>query len=242
MTIAPLHERIRREIEGQILSGAWPPGVRVPGEIELMVQYGCARMTVNKALSALAHAGLVERRRRAGTFVARPRSQSMVLEITDLAREVSARGQDYAWQLISRRETISALPEMPGPVLEVAGVHLADGTPLAFEHRLISTAQVPEVLTADLTKTAPGTWLLGHVPWTEAENRISASAASSAVARALGIAAGAPCLTVTRRTWRGGARVTLVHQHFIAERHELVARFGAAEDRKVRRNGAAGED
>ena len=228
MKPAPLHERIRREIEAQILSGAWPPGARVPGEIELMAQYGCARMTVNKALSALAHAGLVERRRRAGTFVARPRSQSMVLEITDLAREVSARGQDYAWQLLARHEMNSALPEMPGPVLEVEGVHLADGTPLAFEHRLISTAQVPAVLTADLTDTAPGTWLLAHVPWTEAENRISASAASPALARALNIAVGDPCLTVTRRTWRGGEPVTLVHQHFIAQRHELVARFGAA--------------
>ena len=178
-----LHERIRREIEGQILSGAWPPGARVPGEIELMAQYGCARMTVNKALSALAHAGLVERRRRAGTFVARPRSQSMVLEITDLAREVTARGQTYSWQLLSRRETMSALPEMPGPVLEVEGVHFADGTPLAFEHRLVSTVQVAQVLTADLATTAPGTWLLGHVPWTEAENRISATAATPVLAR-----------------------------------------------------------
>ena len=242
MKAPPLHERIRREIEARILSGAWPPGARVPGEIELMAQYQCARMTVNKALSALAHAGLVDRRRRAGTFVARPRSQSMVLELTDLEREVSARGQVYAWQLNSRRETISALPEMPGPVLELEGVHLADGTPLAYEHRLISTAQVPQVLSADLAAVAPGTWLLGHVPWTEAENRISATAASPTLARALGIAPGDPCLTVRRRTWRGGDPVTLVHQHFIAERHELVARFGAAEDQKVRRNGAAGED
>ena len=228
MKAAPLHERIRREIEAQILSGAWPPGARVPGEIELMAQYGCARMTVNKALSALAQAGLVERRRRAGTFVARPRSQSMVLEIADLAREVTARGQAYGWRLLSRHEVLSTLPEMPGPVLELEGVHLADGTPLAFEHRLISTAQVPEVLAADLAATAPGTWLLSHVPWTEAENRISASAASPALARALNIAVGDPCLTVTRRTWRSGAPVTLVHQHFIAQRHELVARFGAS--------------
>lgn len=228
MKSSALHERIRREIETQILSGAWAPGARVPGEIELMAKYGCARMTVNKALSALAHAGLVERRRRAGTFVARPRSQSMVLEITDLAREVATRGQTYGWQLQTRRETQSELPEMPGPMLEVDGVHFADGMPLAFERRLISTAQVPEVLAADLTATAPGTWLLAHVPWTEAENRISASAAGSALAHALGISPGDPCLTVTRRTWRGGAPVTLVHQHFIAERHELVARFGAA--------------
>ena len=114
MKPAPLHERIRRAIEAQILSGAWPPGARVPGEIELMAQYGCARMTVNKALSALAHAGLVERRRRAGTFVARPRSQSMVLEITDLAREVTARGQ-----VTFRKEVLQHLGIQPGELIEL---------------------------------------------------------------------------------------------------------------------------
>ena len=226
--LPPLHERIRRAIETQILSGAWPPGARVPGEIELMATYACARMTVNKALSALALAGLVVRKRRAGTFVARPRAQSMVLEITDLAREVTARGQAYEWRLLRRAERQSPNAEMPGQVLEVEGVHYADHAPLAYEHRLISTAQVPAITAADLTQTAPGTWLLAHVPWTEAENRISAGAATAAVARALGIAPGSPCLSVTRRTWRAAAPVTLVTQHFIAERHELVARFGAA--------------
>ena len=224
----PLHARIRREIEAQILSGAWPPGTKVPGEVALMAQYGCARMTVNKALSALAGAGLVTRKRRAGTFVARPRAQSMVLEITDLAREVTARGQAYEWRLLRRTQRRSDHPEMPGNVLETEGVHYADYAPLAFEHRLISTAQVPGILTADLAQTAPGTWLLAHVPWTEAENRITATAASPALAQALGIAPGSPCLTVTRRTWRAAAPVTLVTQQFIAARHELVARFGAS--------------
>jgi GntR family histidine utilization transcriptional repressor len=116
---------------------------------------------------------------------------------------------------------------MPGNVLETEGVHYADHTPLAFEHRLISATQVPEILGTDLAATAPGTWLLAHVPWTEAENRITATAASPALAHALGIALGDPCLTVTRRTWRAAAPVTLVTQQFIAERHELVARFGA---------------
>ncbi|MFM5918650.1 MAG: UTRA domain-containing protein [Novosphingobium sp.] len=227
MKPAPLHERIRREIEARILSGAWAPGARVPGEVELMAQYHCARMTVNKALSALAQSGLVERRRRAGTFVARPRSQSMVLEITDLAREVAARGQTYTWTMTRRRELSPGRSDMAGPVLEVEGVHCADGHSLAFEHRLVSIEQVPEILNADLAAEAPGTWLLGHVPWTEAENRIGASAANSALAKALGIATGDPCLTITRRTWRSGVPVTLVTQHFIAERHELVARFGS---------------
>ena len=40
-------------------------------------------MTVSKALTELARAGLIERRRKAGSFVARPQRQSALLEIRD---------------------------------------------------------------------------------------------------------------------------------------------------------------
>ena len=51
------------------MSGEWAPGHRIPFEHELATEYGCSRMTVNKALSQLARAGLIERRRRSGSFV-----------------------------------------------------------------------------------------------------------------------------------------------------------------------------
>ena len=51
MTLVPLHQRIRDEIEGLIRSGAWAPGHRAPSESELMAQYGCSRMTVNNSWS-----------------------------------------------------------------------------------------------------------------------------------------------------------------------------------------------
>lgn len=227
MKAPPLSERIRASIEARILSGEWPPGHRVPGEAELAAQYGCARMTANKALSALAHAGLVERRRRAGTFVARPRSQSMVLEIADVAAEVSARGDAYAWRLTSRKLTRSDALGSLGDVLEIEGVHLANGVPLAFERRLVKLAEVPAIAQVDLAQVAPGTWLLAHAPWTEAENRISAQAAPPEVTKALGLPKASPCLTVERRTWRGDAPVTLVRQYYVAGAWEFVARFGA---------------
>ena len=222
-----ISEQIRRAIEARIMSGEWVPGGRVPGDADLAEQYGCARMTANKALTALAEAGLIERRRRAGSFVARPRSQAMVLEITDLAAEMAARGSSYRWELLKRRELTSAAL---GPValqLETEGVHHADGAPLAFEHRLINLAEVPAIAAADLAHEAPGTWLLAHAPWTQAEHRISAESASPALAKALSCPPGSPCLTVRRRTWRSEVPVTLVTQHFAPGRHELIARFGA---------------
>src|SRR3712207_5211640 len=78
-----LHQRIRDDIEARIMSGEWPPGYRIPFEHELMAEYGCSRMTVNKVLSTLAANGLITRRRRAGTVVAEPSSQQAVLQIQD---------------------------------------------------------------------------------------------------------------------------------------------------------------
>ena len=55
-----LHQRISLDLEANIRSGAWPPGFRIPFEHELTAQYGFARATVNKAVSALVAVGLIE--------------------------------------------------------------------------------------------------------------------------------------------------------------------------------------
>ena len=80
-----LHSQIIADVEARILGGQWPPGHRIPYEHELTELYGCSRMTVSKALTQLARAGLIERRRKAGSFVMRPFGQSALLEIRDVA-------------------------------------------------------------------------------------------------------------------------------------------------------------
>ena len=96
----PTYKQIRPDIERRILTGEWPPGHRIPFEHQLMVRYGCSRMTVSKALSELAQADLIERRRRAGTFVRRPQHLSAVLTIADIRAEITALGRNYGYQLI----------------------------------------------------------------------------------------------------------------------------------------------
>ena len=96
-----LYARIRSNIERKILSGAWKPGDRIPFEHELMEKYQCSRMTVNKAIAELVSAGLVVRRRRAGSFVAQPPVHLSILDIPDIQAEIRRRGQDYSYKLIS---------------------------------------------------------------------------------------------------------------------------------------------
>lgn len=228
-----LHEKIRADFEARILAGVLAPGDRLPTEQELMQTHGCSRMTVNKALSALQSAGLIDRRKKAGSFVARPRVHSMVLDIPDLAEQIAGRGQAHSYRLLRRevrgpaasleQEVILANGAM---LLELDGIHYADGHSLAVEHRLIAIRAVPAIVDVDLDAISPGAWLLRHVPWTEAENRISAVGASREEATRLAIAPGAPCLCVERHTWRGGDPITYVRQVFLADSYDMVARFG----------------
>lgn len=230
-TPSALHQRIREEIEAKILSGEWGPGHRIPFEYELTEQYRCSRMTVSKAIGGLAEAGLIERRRRAGSFVARPRVHSAILDIPDLKSEVEARGSAYRFELLAcdRRQAESALEaELASgrTLLALRGVHLSDGRPFALEERLISLRVAPEAAAVDFASISPGAWLLEHIPWTEAENRIAAVSADTSTARLLSIPARTACLAVERRTWRSGLSVTWVRQTFPGERYDLVARFG----------------
>ena len=230
-----LYQRIRGDIEARILSGDWPPGHRVPFEHELMESYDCSRMTVNKVLSALAATGLLERRRRAGSFVSRPRVQSAVLQIPDLKAEVEKRGERYAYRLLglakrgaSRHDKVRLGVAARTPVLALRCRHESEGQPFALEDRLINLRAVPEALQQDFSITPPNTWLVGHVPWTEAEHRITAENADKATAKELKIEIGAACLVIERRTWRSGEPVTAVRLTHPGQLYDLVARFTPA--------------
>src|SRR3546814_5155445 len=92
-----LDARIRADIEARIRSGAWPPGHRIPFEHELTATYGCSRATVSKALGALARPGIIDRRTRAGSFVAHPPIHAAVLDVPDARVVIQARGEPYPW-------------------------------------------------------------------------------------------------------------------------------------------------
>jgi len=228
----PIHQRIRSAIETRIMSGQLQPGDRIPFEHELMHEYDCSRMTVSKALSGLAAAGLIQRHRRAGSFVMQPRAQMAALKIPDMREEILLRGRAYALQLISRHETTAIVAgtgrqkQRSEPLLALRCLHLADGQPFAVEDRTINVAAVPKALQVDFAVTPPGSWLLEHVPWTEAEHRISAVSAGE-YAALLGVTAERACLLLDRRTWRGKESITHVRTIFPGGDFDLTARFSS---------------
>lgn len=230
-----LHQRILRDLEGKIVSGEWPPGHRLPFEVDLARDYGCSRMTVNKVMTQLVQNGLIERRKRSGSFVLQPKVSSAVLEIPDVQQDVERQGLPYAYRLehqAQRNATDSDMRRMeltaPAPILAITCTHVAGHRPFCHEERLINLATVPEALDVDFTTTAPGKWLLQQVPWSTAEHRIGAMNAGTDLARMLGVEDGTACLTMERRTWSEHGPVTHVRLAYPGDRQSLVARFQPA--------------
>ena len=183
--------------KARILSGEWRPGYRLPFEHELTSADTVVRgMTVNKVMTQLAKAGLIERRRRAGSFVTRPHSQSAVLAIQTPKAEVQALGLPYRHEIVlrSRRKStpadrrrlgLSALRPRAGarvPPLRRPASFLLRGADHQPRGRAGSRNEI------DFTVVAPGTWLVERVPWSAAENKIRAVGADAAEAEALQVA------------------------------------------------------
>lgn len=227
-----LHELILSDIQGNILSGRWGPGQRIPVEHELMRQYRCSRMTVNKVVTQLAQAGLIERRRKVGSFVRRPQSQSAVLSIPDIKTEVELLKLPYRFEILKRTKRVATREyrallgtEEAVPVLELVCRHFAEDQPFCIEFRLVDLHAVPAAATANFDEVAPGAWLLRQVPWNVAEHRIRASGVGAEDAARLKVKLGTPCLIVERTTRISAFPITFVRLTYPGNLHELVATF-----------------
>jgi DNA-binding LacI/PurR family transcriptional regulator len=70
------YQGIVRKMQGDIASGKYKPGQRLPSETELVRRYAVSRMTVSRAMQVLQNQNLVVRRVGSGTFVAQQQHRS----------------------------------------------------------------------------------------------------------------------------------------------------------------------
>lgn len=228
------HARIFAALRQAIVEGTLPPGHQLPRETELALQYGVSRMTMNKVLTQLTGQGYLIRRKRSGTFVARPRAQAAVMEINDVEQEVGRLGLGYAWRLDTcearglteaERSRLDLPQSAGGRTLVVEGVHLARELPFCLEERAINLSAVGAAASQDFAVVVPGQWLLRSMPFSGATHRIRSINAGGRDARRLGIADGAACLEIFRKTRIGADWVTHVRLLYPGEMHQLVADF-----------------
>lgn len=209
-------EDIRAEVLRRIRARDWPPGQVIPGEEALALEFGVARATVNRALTALAKDGLLERRRKSGTRVAETPVRRATLDIPILRHEIEAQGRAYAFRLLDHRLIVPPLavtarlglaPDQPMLWLET--VHLADGHPHAHEARWLNPALLPEPV-PDFAQLSANEWLVRNLAFTAGDLAFLAEAAEGRVAEVFGVLDGAALLVMERTTWSGEAPITLL--------------------------------
>lgn len=65
----PITYQLAQLLRADIMRGTYPPGARLPTELQLVEDYGVSVITVQRALRQLEEEGLIERFRGRGTFV-----------------------------------------------------------------------------------------------------------------------------------------------------------------------------
>ncbi|MCU0902624.1 MAG: GntR family transcriptional regulator [Tabrizicola sp.] len=207
---------IRAEVLRRIRARDWPPGALIPGEEALAEEFGVARATVNRALTALADAGVIERKKRAGTRVAALPVRRARLEIPVIRLDVLGRGLPYDFTLLADR-----LVEAPAPVAARLGLpdgqplrhmetlHLAGGQPFVLETRWLN----PDVLPSpppDFSAISVNEWLVTHVSLVSGDIAFLAEPAGRREAEVMGVAHGTALLVAERTTHGTAGGVTLV--------------------------------
>lgn len=195
----------------------WSPGELIPGEIELAEEFGCARATVNRALRQMAEAGLLDRRRKGGTRVARYPVRKASFDIPVTRLEIEGRGAVYNHEILAREirqpsERICTTMKVSkqAKLLHIPALHSADGKPFLYEDRWVNLAVEPKVQDELFEEINANEWLIEHAKFSRGDIRFSAANATEEDARILLCEAGQAIFIIDRTTWYLDHAVTSV--------------------------------
>jgi GntR family transcriptional regulator, histidine utilization repressor len=217
---------IRDETLRRIQSRDWPPGSFIPNETALAKEFGCARATVNRALQALADAGWLERRRKAGTRVTLSPQRRAQLAIPLIRQEIESRGQSFGHTILER--TFDQMPQHLRAALSLEGacdalhvrtLYQANARAFALEDRWVNLAAIPAFREAPLTEISANEWLVQNAPFSHGTLDYSASAASPDEAAHLICAPGTPLMVLERRTFSPDAPITIMRLSYAPGHH-----------------------
>jgi GntR family transcriptional regulator len=212
----PLYRQIKLLIVQDMQAGVWKPGEMIPSEFELADRFGVSQGTVRKAIDDLAAENLLTRRQGKGTFVATHAEQTTRYRFLRLAADDGS-GRDLQRRLLHCRR-VRASADVARPL------ELKSGDPVVFVRRLLLAEAHPVVLDdiwlpGRLFKALTAERLAAYqgpmyalfeaafgVQMIRAEEKIRAVAASPEAAALLEVVAGAPLLSVERRSLTFGER------------------------------------
>jgi len=79
----PLHKKIEQDLLKKIKNGTYEEGQIIPTEMELSKAYGVSRPTVRQAVQTLVNEGYLEKRKKRGTIVKRPKIQQEFTRVVE---------------------------------------------------------------------------------------------------------------------------------------------------------------
>jgi DNA-binding GntR family transcriptional regulator len=203
----PLYFQVAQRLEQMIESGELATGTRLENEIDLADRLGLSRPTMRRAIEYLVGKGLLVRKRGVGTQVLHPKVQRQV-ELTSLYEDLAQTHRDPSTRVLSfSREPAPddlalelGLPE--GTELYVfERLRYADGEPLALMRNHVP-ANLLRLSAEDLeTHGLYNLLRASGINLRIAKQSIGGRAATTAEARALSEAKGAPLLTMERAAY-----------------------------------------
>jgi GntR family transcriptional regulator len=200
------HAAITAHLREQIDSGLLTPGAAIPSEAELADRFQVSRGTVRQALAALRAEGLINGGRGRRPVVSKPafaQSFDELVSFSAWAEQLGRTPSAHTLELARRpadAETAAILGlAVDSPVFQYQRLRLLDGAPVMLE--VSSFIEPIGRLLLDCDMDGGSVYAqLGErgVAFAEAQQSITAVAASAEQAELLGVARRAPLLKVTR--------------------------------------------
>ena len=139
-------QRVAAAIRDEITSGRWAPDTQLPRAADLAPSYGCGKHVVYEALRVLEAEGLVDMRRRGGTFVRRQDSPAVVVR----NRSVLSDADGYYFDTAAKYWTSTRPTERSWqvPAADIAALLGTGDAPVLRRYRPVGPkgAQRPEQL------------------------------------------------------------------------------------------------
>jgi len=229
---SPLYQQIKALIVKSLEAAEWRPGEAIPSEMELAARFKVSQGTVRKAIDELATENLLVRRQGKGTYVATHAEQKVQYRFLRLAPDdgepVGAQRRFIDCRRLRAPSDIARSLELKSgdTVVQVRRVLSFRGVPIVLDDIWLP-GQLFKGLTAERLSDYRGP-MYGlfetefGVRMIRATEKLRAVAADAAAAELLGLAVGAPLLSVERLSltygdkpveWRRGLYNTAAHHY-----------------------------
>ncbi|GAB3444868.1 GntR family transcriptional regulator [Streptomonospora sediminis] len=202
----PFYHQLKQLLLAEIEREGLGPGDRIPGDHELCLAYDVSRTVVRQALAELEYAGVVERVKGRGTFVAPPKvTEGLAQSLTGLFEDVAARGSHLRSQVrtLEERPADSQVAadlgiEAGAPVIHLERLRFVDGLPWVLTLTRLPAGIAPGLLEEDFTEQSLYALLEDKygVRLERARRTIEAAVAHNALASSLQVPVGDPVLVL----------------------------------------------